>query len=237
MNSNIRRIQSLLLITVCLPAYVVAENTSHFEVIERFIHSELNVRYPEVNEADRPFRMNYPEQILNQKNCLSPLQFEWRGQLEAGANTLNVRCPDPQWQAYLPVAVQVFTDVVVARMPLDRSNNVQTHQLETQRHDIGQLRMGYFTEPAKIEGYELQRTVKTGQVITPYMVNAPSLITRGDWVTLVSGKGALTVTTTVEALRDGTLGEQIPVRNLSSDETIRAWVIRKGVVSTKKEHL
>ncbi|EAR09435.1 flagellar basal body P-ring formation chaperone FlgA [Reinekea blandensis] len=215
----------------------IADSIDHMPQIHQFIASELAVHYPDVPESDRTYSMNYPEHILNQKRCETPLQFEWRGDVAAGSNTLNIRCPDPAWQAYLPIAVQIFKPVVIAARPLDRNNNVAVGQLRLQRRDIGDLRQGYFLEAAKIEGYALRRTVKAGQVITPYMVEAPSLIARGDWVTVISGRGALTVTTTGEALKDGALGEQIPVRNLSSDETVRAWVIRKGVVSTKRSDL
>ena len=214
-----------------------AETIDHMPQIHRFIESELAVNYPDVPQTDRTYSLNYPEHILNQKTCDTPLQFEWRGDVAAGSNTLNLRFPVPAWQAYLPIDIQIINTVGIAARPLDRNNNVAVNQLRLQRRDIGDLRQGYFLDAAKIEGYALRRTVKAGQVITPYMVEAPSLISRGDWVTVISGRGVLTVTTTGEALKDGALGEQIPVRNLSSDETVRAWVIRKGVVSTKRSDL
>lgn len=210
---------------------------NHMPLIEGFIGSELASAFPDTDTSDQTFTLNYPEHILNSKACDLPLQFDWRGDLTAGSNTLNIQCPSPAWQAYLPVKVQIFKPVVIAARPLDRNNNLLSGQLRLQRRDIGDLRQGYFQDAAKIEGYELRRTVKAGQVITPYMVEAPSLVSRGDWVTVISGRGGLTVTTTGEALKDGTLGEQIPVRNLSSNETVRAWVIRKGVVSTKRSDL
>jgi flagella basal body P-ring formation protein FlgA len=101
--------------------------------------------------------------------------------------------------------------------------------------DIGSLRRGYFTNKDQLEGYLLQRTVKTGQVLTPYIVKAPALIKRGEWVTIISGRKGLTVTSSGEALKDGVLGDQIPVKNLRSNTKIRAWVVKKGVVATKKD--
>lgn len=211
--------------------------TNYLPQIDRFIDSELTVVFPSIPNSDRTFSLSYPDQILNRKTCDMPLQFDWRGDLSAGSNTLNIRCPSPAWQAYLPVAVQVYKAVLVAARPLDRNNNLSAGDVRLQRRDISDLRQGYFQNAAKIEGYQLRRTVKAGQVITPYMAEAPSLVARGDWVTVISGRGGLTVTTTGEALRDGTLGEQIPIRNLSSNETVRAWVIRKGVVSTKRSDI
>jgi len=203
--------------------------------IEFFISESISGRFPDIAVEDVSFFINLPGTFIEQKSCPSDLSFDWRGDLNAGANTLNVACTEANWQVYIPVSLQVFQNVVVAAEPLSRNAPISRAQLTTKRLDIGSLRMGYFTDATQLTGYDLQRTVKTGQVITPYIAKAPSLVQRGDWVTIISGKGALTVTSTGEAMKDGVLGDQIPVKNLQTDTTIRAWIIRKGVVSTKRE--
>ena len=202
--------------------------------IDDYVAHALAQQYPEIDSEDLQYTVNLAISPQQQKQCSEELAFDWRGDLNAGANTLNVSCSQPLWQVYVPVSLAIYKQVVVAATPLSRQNRIVPSQLATQRMDIGTLRMGYFTKPESLEGFELQRTVKSGQVITPYIAKAPALVQRGDWVTILSGRGALTVSTTGEALKDGVLGEQIPVRNLRSEQTIRAWIIQKGVVSTKK---
>ena len=227
----------LTLLTTCalvqVPATVMASDSIE-QQIDDFISQAIYSRFPDSSVDDIMYSANFPAALLEQKSCDSPLSFDWRGELNAGANTLNAACADPNWQVYIPISLQVFKEVVVALEPLDRNRPIRATQLATTRMDIGGLRMGYFSEPTLLAGYELQRTVKTGQVITPYIAKAPPLVKRGDWVTIISGGGGLTVTSTGEALKDGVLGDQIPEKNLKTENRIRAWIIQKGVVSTKK---
>jgi flagella basal body P-ring formation protein FlgA len=187
-----------------------------------------------VAAEDRTFQVTLPS-IKTNNDCDESLTFKWRGKVEAGTNTLSVICSSPQWQWYVPVNVEIFKNVVITTEPLSRSHPLEANQLQLKRLDISNLRMGYFTDITQIDGYLLQRTVKSGQVITPYIVKAPALIKRGDWVTIVSGRKGLTVTSSGEALKDGVKGDQIPVKNLRSNTRIRAWVINKGMVATKQD--
>jgi flagella basal body P-ring formation protein FlgA len=205
--------------------------------IEQHVRGELDTAFPKLAQDDVTFQINYPANLIAEKACSERLVYNWRGRIKAGANTLHVNCSVPAWQAYLPITVQAFQTVVVANEALSRANTVEPYQLSFKRVDIGTLRMGYFTDSDALAGYELQRTVRSGQVITPYMVEAPKVVNRGDWVTIISGKGLLTVTTTGEALKDGSVGDQIPIKNLHTDQKLRAWILRKGVVTTKKDLL
>lgn len=205
--------------------------------IEQHVEEQLNTTFPAILPKDRSFQVNYPANLIAEKDCDSDLVYKWRNDIRAGANTLHISCQEPSWQAYLPISVQAFTEVVVAKASLNRSNTIEANQLTLKRVDIGSLRMGYFTNPLALNGYELQRTVKAGQVLTPYIVKAPMVVNRGDWVTIISGKGRLTVTTTGEALKDGSIGDQIPVKNLRTEQKVRAWILKKGVVTTKKDLL
>jgi flagella basal body P-ring formation protein FlgA len=222
----------LLFVLLGSPIPVLAQD--NLEIIERYINLALDDQYPNVAAIDRTFQVTLPSLKTN-SHCEAQLTFKWRGEIKAGANTLSVICSSPQWQWYVPVNVEIFKEVVVTMEPLSRSHPLEANQLELKRLDISSLRMGYFTDTAQIDGYLLQRTVKAGQVITPYIVKAPALIKRGDWVTIVSGRKGLTVTSSGEALKDGVKGDQIPVKNLRSNTRIRAWVINKGMVATKQD--
>lgn len=205
--------------------------------IDDFVEVSVFDTFHDVDPVDLTYSVQYPSDAILTQQCDEPLHLEWRKPLAAGSNTLEIRCMQPQWQGYGRLDLNVFKNVVISTEPLSRANPIESSQLGLQRMNVSQLRLGYFEDPKQLDGYEIQRTVRVGQVITPYIVKAPSLVERGDWVTIISGKGGLTVTSTGEAMKDGVLGEQILVKNLKTDARIKAWIIRKGVVSTKQSDL
>lgn len=210
-------------------------NTAQRNDIQQTIESEVRSAFKTVPTKDINTIVTLPAVISDLDSCHSTLNYQWRGAPEAGQNTLKVSCADPLWQSYVSVEIEIYKNVVVSAEPLSRNNPIESNQLRIKRMNIAQLRMGYFEDPKELDGYLVQRTLKADQVITPYIAKAPPLIMRGDWVTILSGKSGLTVTSTGEALKDGVMGEQIPVKNLASKTTVRAWVVSHDQVSTQKK--
>ncbi|WP_320822721.1 flagellar basal body P-ring formation chaperone FlgA [Reinekea sp.] len=231
MASNYLRYPLALVLTLILtgPAY-----GSNIDAIETYINATVYSSLPGFARDDITINIQYPANALLRTDCSQTLNFKWRGYPQAGQNTVKTACAAPRWQLYVAVNIQAFKEVVVSAGPLARNKPLISSELTLRRMDIGSLRLGYFDDPEQLRGYLLQRTLQSGQVITPYIVKAPALISRGDWVTIRSGSSGLVVTSTGEALKDGVLGDQIPLKNLNSDTRIRAWVIAKGVVSTKR---
>ncbi|WP_320826739.1 flagellar basal body P-ring formation chaperone FlgA [Reinekea sp.] len=231
MKGNYLRHQLAVVLTLILsgPAF-----GSNIDAIQRYIDTTVYASLPGFTRDDITINVQYPANALLSSNCSQTLDFKWRGYPQPGQNTVKTACAAPRWQLYVAVSIQAFKEVVISAGPLERNKPLTSSELALRRMDIGSLRLGYFDDPEQLRGYLLQRTLQSGQVITPYIVKAPSLISRGDWVTIRSGSQGLVVTSTGEALKDGVLGDQIPLKNLSSDTTIRAWVIAKGVVSTKR---
>ena len=207
---------------------------SNIETIQAYVDTTVHSSLSNFARDDINIDVQFPANSLLTSACVGALEFEWRGYPKAGQNTVKTACADPRWQLYLSVGIQVFKEVVISAAPLSRNKPLDRSQLTLRRMDIGPLRLGYFDNVEGLQGYLLQRTLQAGQVITPYIVKAPALVARGDWVTIRSGSGGLVVTTTGKALKDGALGDQIPLKNLNSQTTVRAWVIAKGVVSTRK---
>jgi len=190
-----------------------------------------------VPTKDVEFSLKQTLEQISPPICGGAYQFEWRGNPGPGNNTLKAICENSSWQRYISVNVKVFKFVVVSNKPLTRGMVIEASFLQLRRADISQLRLGYFESIAEVTGFNLQRTLKSGQVLTPFIAKAPDVVKRGDWVSVSSGKGALLISTTGEAMKNGKIGDQIPVKNLKSKTIFRAWIIKKGVVSTRQDDL
>lgn len=203
------------------------------EELLAFLQGQAAAEYPEVAAEDRIINIRLSSDNLARWQCDVAIEFSVQGTLKVGSNTVAGRCATPAWQLYAPTFLSVYKQVVTANTPLSRQNRIDPLQLSSQRMDLAELRTGFFIDPDELRGYEPRRTIKAGQVITPYMVMAPALIQRGDWVTILAGKPGLAISMKGQAMKDGKLGEQIAVKNLKSAAIIRAWVVKQGVVSTR----
>lgn len=201
--------------------------------INEVIEKSLNEYFSTLDSNDWSFTVNLPTVSFN---CQT-YQIQWRDTPQPGTNTAKLICPNTPLQAYISVDIARYQDVVVAATSLTRGDPLASADMVVKRMNIGQLRLGYFNKRQEITGWQVQRTVKAGQVLTPYIVKAPLAVKRGDWVQILAGNEKLQVTMMGEALRDGSIGEQIPVRNLSSDKRIKAWILHKGVVSTVRRDI
>ncbi|PTY36794.1 flagella basal body P-ring formation protein FlgA [Saccharospirillum sp. MSK14-1] len=193
---------------------------------------KLAQHHPDLDAENSQFDFQLQAVAGNLTPCTSPIDVDWRGQDLGSRLTPKVSCTSEGWQLYVPVTVAIHLPVVVTAANLDRGHRLTAADLRMQNTDIASLRQGYFETPDDLIGYQLARSVNNGQVVTPYIAEPPMLVDRGDRVYILSHSGPLSVRTLGEALRQGRAGEQIPVRNLRSGDTIHAYIKERGVVET-----
>ena len=75
---------------------------------------------------------------------------------------------------------------------------------------------------------ELIRTIRPGQPIRASDLKPSLMVKKGDTIVLRSGSGLLSITTTMIALENGKLDQQISLLNPESNEKIRALIIGSG---------
>lgn len=205
-------------------------------LMEQTAKQAASIAHPDVPLEDILVTPMPLHQTLSSKRC-DDLQFQTQGQRVVGRLSGKLVCANPNWTVYLSYQVEVFANVVVTAESISRGAAIQASQVKIQRADLGSLKTGYFQSIAEVLDFTARRTLKPGLVVTSYIAEPPYLVNKGDWVTIVSGAGAIRVTTTGEALRSGRYGEQIPVRNLSSKQTIKGWINKKGSITTRKSEI
>jgi len=172
---------------------------------------------------------------LRLRECEAGLQaFMAPGARLSGSSTAGVRCLGPvTWSLYVPVRISVMGDVLVLAQPQPRGTLLDVSQLRLERHDVGSLPGGYLNDPKAATNMVLRRALSAGTVLTPQMVEPQRLVRRGQRVTLLAEGSAIAVRVEGEALGDGSRGEQIRVRNLSSRRVVEGIVLSHGVVSVR----
>jgi len=139
--------------------------------------------------------------------------------------TVAVRCPGAKpWKIYVPVRTAVFRQVLIASRPLTRGSILTPGDIILAEFDTGLLPRGYIVAATHAVGRKVRRAVKTGDPITPALLETPATIRRGQKVSLEARSGALTVRMAGIAQSDGILGEVIEFENTTSRRSVQAIV-------------
>jgi flagella basal body P-ring formation protein FlgA len=149
-----------------------------------------------------------------------------------GANgTVGVRCAGPQaWKIYVAVRVSSRDRVLVANRALPRDSVLAPADFTLVERNVDTLSQGYYGDAAELGGMRLRRPVAAGAVLTPAMLSAIPLVTRGQQVTLEAQTGGVHIRMAGEALAEAALGQRIRVKNLSSERVVEGVVRSDEVV-------
>lgn len=158
--------------------------------------------------------------------CAHALQpFSPAGELRATARvTIGVRCTQPAWTVYIPVAVETELQVLVSLRALPRNGVILPQDVELQRRRVPGVAAGYLTEVQQLAGRHLRNSVAPGTAISAELLAADVLVKRGQRVTLVAAAGSLEVRAQGEAIADATPDGRIRVLNLGSRRIVEGQV-------------
>lgn len=169
---------------------------------------------------------------LRMPRCSKPLQaFAPPGARPGNAMTIGVRCTGTQrWQLYVPLRLTLRDTVLVAARPLRRGEQLSAADVRSEERDVSNMTHGYLTNVSELTGLRVGRAVGPGTTLTPGVLAAPELVSRGDTVTVVGRTGGIEVRMTALALENGAKHQRIRVRNRSSGKSVEAVVTARGTV-------
>lgn len=203
------------------------EGFLEFMVEDYLERSEITARHEiQVNPLDPRLRLAACDSNLTQ-SLESPAQ-------PVGRVTVRVSCEgSTPWTVFVPAQVRIFRPVVVVKTALRRDSIIGAGDVALVEQDVSLLNRGYVTEVEQVIGRKLTRATRTDQVLTPAMLQLAEAVRRGDQVVISARSGGINVRMQGEALSGGTLGQQISVRNLTSQRVIRARVTGPGQVEVE----
>jgi flagella basal body P-ring formation protein FlgA len=158
--------------------------------------------------------------------CDQALESFMRRGARIGARTIvGVRCSGSKpWKVYVPVDVIVTAKVFTARQTLPRNHLLTDADLAVDERDVSRLVSGYISSKDELIGQRLKQQLIAGRIITPAMLQADRIITRGQTVTLIATGGRINISMSGKALMDGALNQRIRVENINSGRIIEGIV-------------
>jgi flagellar basal body P-ring formation protein FlgA len=169
---------------------------------------------------------------LKLPTCEQRLQvFSQTGEVKPGRNTIALRCDGKQsWQIFTAVQVRAMKPVLVLNAALRRGDVIHLAQINTELRDTGQLTAGYLTDIQQIVGKQASRNLSPNTVLTRQMYDEPTVIRRGQQVSIMSGNPEIQISAPGVALSDGSAGTIINVKNSSSQRVVQAKILNEQQV-------
>ena len=133
-------------------------------------------------------------------------------------------------QTILRLDARQYQEVVVAARMLPGKTLLQPGDLKKLRLETGRLPNGFLLDSSKALGQQLQRPLRSGEVLMDSMLLQPIAMHRGASVTIQVRQGDMIVSAAGEALQDGSVGQRIRVQNLVSKRIVTAKVIDEATV-------
>ena len=178
-------------------------------------------------------RLNYPA-CRQMPDAIAP---ESAGQTDnkalhsGGRLVLKISCGAPAtWAIYTQVRITHTVSVMQARHAIPLGVSVADAELIAVDMDISKLQRGYFRTQQSLEGWRSKRSIRAGETLSPGMMIKEKAVARGDRVVIVASTAGISIRMEGEALADGTVGQQISVRNLSSERVVHGRVVGRGEV-------
>lgn len=138
-----------------------------------------------------------------------------------------------QGQVKMSGNLRLFGTTVSTTKRLNRNDIIASDDIVAKRQDISMLDAGLVQDPKQALGQKLKTSLPAGAILYAQAIDAPSLVNRGERVTIVAKSQAIQITAPGEAKNSGALGEMVRVKNLTSRREIQARVLSAGVVEAE----
>ena len=221
-----------LLITIKSPLLLASDESNE---LSTWITSSLESKAKTLSHSIKNSRYEIsldPLPKLPVQPCETQPDIHFLTGMEAGSQRIKVECSEPQrWSLYARGHISLYVPVVVARRAMSRGESLRESDTTIREMDISQLRRGYLLTTDVFHNQQLTRRLQAGDVITPQSLQAATLIRRGDRIQIIASNQGFEISMPGEALENGTLNQQIRVKNLSSGKTVHGIVSGNTTVS------
>ena len=129
--------------------------------------------------------------------------------------------------------IELYRRALVTKRDILFGETIDKASLMFEEFDITKLSSNPMLNLGDERKLRAKNNVRKGQILMENAVEAVPLAQRGEWATLVMSNGTLELESRVEVLKEGKLGDVIPVRAATSTGTIFARVIGEGKLEVK----
>lgn len=169
---------------------------------------------------------------LQLPRCQTPVTLEDRAPEKIfGRMTFQAECPKPSWKVYITAVVEGDLPAVITTKAILKQAVIDKDDVELVYLPYRQIRKGTLIQLDSAIGMRAKRSIAANSLLTVQQLQPPYLVFKGNRVKIVSQVGSIEVRSIGTALENGTLNQQITVKNNASEKEIKGIVIAPNTVS------
>ncbi|WP_196593104.1 flagellar basal body P-ring formation chaperone FlgA [Pectinatus sottacetonis] len=136
-------------------------------------------------------------------------------------------------KALCRLQMHLYDNVVVASKPLRANEILTAADLHIEKKEIGAINTDYLTKISDVTGKMSRYPLRPGDILKARLLVMPDIIKRGAPVKIIVKTKGLFVKASGIALMDGSKGEYIRVKNLSTGKIISGKVVDAQTVNVE----
>lgn len=224
-------LQNVFLIMLCsvLASYSIAfaETTESIDSIKAKAKDFLARNVPLENEESLDIKIHSTDDTPKQMSCSREIEINLPKEVNIErVSSLEIVCNgDRYWHTFLPVQVDKFTNVVVAKRVILTNEIISESDLDFAKSNVNRLYSGFYKNKSEVTGQMALHTIDAGGVFTKKNIHAPQLVHRNQIIDLIARKNSIQVVMQGVSKSDGCLNETITAYNPSSKKTLQAVVV------------
>lgn len=201
-------------------------------VAELYLKNQTTIQFP--NQKTKIY-LNSVDPHLKLPKCTQSLSVQADSDLSKANNTIQVSCRgDVTWGIRLSYKLQRFAQVITPTKTIAKGDKILENDLQLIENEITTLN-SYFTDKSSIVGQTAKTIILPGQIIQSTQIIPFKFVKRGEIVNMVAEIPGLKITSKGTALNDGTLGESVQVKAISSKRIVEATVVSEHTVKVATE--
>lgn len=215
----------LTLSLFCLFISTVYANEISAKDIELRIQQHVEAIYLEKSKSKNT-RIHVSKPKIDSRIQINECNSELHLNILENKNSRNINVkiscllPNP-WKIYVPVKVSTLSPVLVSVNNLSKGTILDDKNTKIDYIEEHKVRGAILTDNKSVFGAKLKRNLQKGK---PIYNNQVCVVCKGEMVTILADSSLFNIKTDGTALSNGTIGEQINVRNNRSGKIVSARV-------------
>ncbi len=144
--------------------------------------------------------------------------------------TVGVKCGAPFWKLYVIIKADIQVDVVVSTKMILKGESLSKENVTIKAKSLSSYHRQHFSNEKDVVGKLAKHTIRPNSAIRPNQLETDFWVRRKQEVIIMAKNKSFQVQMKGVALKNGSVNEQIKVRNSSSNKIVEAIVVKRGVV-------
>ena len=217
------KIIQVLLFLILIPSHVLSKNftTSEIEILAK---QHVEQQYLQLENTEQKISISQPklDPRIHINECDSNPDINILENHNSRNINVKISCDSPShWQIYLPMKINKMQPVLVAAGNLNKGTVLDSSNTKINFINTYKIRGETLSNNTKIIGAKLKRNIQKNSAI--YTSNI-CVICKGDIISIIASSDTFQIKTNGTALANGTVGEQIRIKNNRSGKVITGQV-------------